>query len=327
MSARMHADQVDVDEELVRRLLAEQMPDWAGLPLTPVAEQGTDHALFRLGTGLVVRLPVIGWANGQAALEAAWLPRLAPHLPLEVSVPQALGDPGLGYPFRWSVHPWLTGDRLDPASVVAVELARDLAGFVRALRSCDTTGAGQFGSRGGPLSEPERDRGTRSALAAAGDVIDADAALAVWEGGCAAPEHPGPPTWFHGDLTAGNLLVRDGRLSGVLDWGPCGVGDPAVELHAAYQLFERDARVVFHRELDVDDATWARARAWAVSIAAMEIAYYRRTRPEFVSRSTRAIEQVLADPMSGGFDATASPSRSPQAAPDPPGVTRDLARG
>ena len=144
----MHADQVDVDEELVRRLVAEQFPTWAGLPLAPVAEQGTDHALFRLGNELVVRLPVIGWADGQAALEAEWLPRLAPHLPLEVTVPLALGEPGLGYPFRGSVNPWLTGDRLDPASVVAVELARDLAGFVRALRSCDTTGAGLFGSRG-----------------------------------------------------------------------------------------------------------------------------------------------------------------------------------
>ncbi len=291
----MHEDQVDVDEGLVRRLLAAQMPDWAGLPLTPVAEQGTDHALFRLGTGLVVRMPVIGWADGQAALEAEWLPRLAPHLPLEVSVPQALGDPGLGYPFRWSVHPWLTGDRLDPASVVAVELARDLAGFVRALRSCDTTGAGQFGSRGGPLSEATRDQDTRSSLEAARDLVDADAALSVWEAGRAAAAWSGPPTWFHGDLTAGNLLVRDGRLSGVLDWGPCGVGDPAVELHAAYQLFEPDARAVFRRELPDDDETWLRARAWAVSIAAMEVAYYRGSRPDFVTRSIRAIEQVLSE--------------------------------
>jgi len=291
----MHEDQVDVDGGLVRRLLAEQMPDWAGLPLTPVAEQGTDHALFRLGTGLVVRMPVIGWADGQAALEAEWLPRLAPHLPLEVSVPQALGDPGLGYPFRWSVHPWLTGDRLDPASVVAVELARDLAGFVRALRSCDTTGAGRFGSRGGPLSDPGRDRDTRASLEAARGLVDADAGLSVWEAGRAAAAWNGPPTWFHGDLTAGNLLTRDGRLCAVLDWGPCGVGDPAVELHAAYQLFEPAARAVFRRELRDDDATWLRARAWAVSIAAMEIAYYRGSRPEFESRSIRAIEQVLSE--------------------------------
>ncbi len=291
----MHEDQVDVDEGLVRRLLAEQMPDWAGLPLMPVAEQGTDHALFRLGTGLVVRMPVIGWADGQAALEAEWLPRLAPHLPLEVSVPKALGDPGLGYPFRWSVHPWLTGNRLDPASVVAVELARDLAGFVRALRSCDTTGAGRFGWRGGPLSDPERDRGTRTGLAAARDVIDTDAALAVWDEGCAAPAHAGPPTWFHGDLIEGNLLVRDGRLSGVLDWGPCGVGDPAVELHATYLLLDAEARQVFRRELGADDAEWARARAWVVALAAAGISYYRETRPEFAERGVRMLEQVLAE--------------------------------
>ncbi len=296
----MHADQVDVDEELVGRLLAEQFPDLAGRPLAPVAEQGTDHVLYRLGTERVVRLPVIAWADGQAAREAEWLPRLAPHLPVQVSVPRALGRPGLGYPFRWSVNRWLPGRRLDPASVVTVELARDLAGFVRALRSCDTTGAGRPSSRGLPLSEPERDAETRTALAVIGDLVDATAALAVWEEGQAAPPWEGPPTWFHGDLTAGNLLVQDGRLSGVIDWGPCGVGDPAVELHAAYQLFEPDTRQIFRRALDDDGTMWARARAWAVSMAAMEISYYRHTREEFVSRSIRAIEQVLADPMSAG---------------------------
>jgi aminoglycoside phosphotransferase (APT) family kinase protein len=300
MSVRMHADQVDVDEWLVSRLLAEQFPDWAALPLTPVPEQGTDHALYRLGTELVVRMPVIAWADGQAALEAEWLPRLAPHLPVQLSVPRALGEPGLGYPFRWSVNPWLPGRRLDPASVVTVELARDLAGFVRALRSCDTTGAGRPRSRGLPLSAPERDADTRAALAVIGDLVDATAALAVWEEGQAATPWEGPPTWFHGDLTAGNLLVGDGRLSGVIDWGPCGVGDPAVELHAAYQLFEPDTRQVFRLVLGDDDAMWARARAWAVSMAAMEISYYRHTREEFVSRSIRAIEQVLADSMSAG---------------------------
>lgn len=296
----MHADQVDVDEELVARLLAEQLPDWAGLPLAPVAEQGTDHALYRLGTELVVRMPVIAWADGQAALEAEWLPRLAPHLPVQLSVPRALGEPGLGYPFRWSVNPWLPGSRLDPASVVTVELARDLAGFVRALRSCDTTGAGRPSSRGLPLTRPERDSDTRAALAVIGDLVDSTAALAVWEEGQAATPWEGTPTWFHGDLTGGNLLVQDGRLSGVLDWGPCGVGDPAVELHAAYQLFEPETRQVFRQALGDGDAMWARGRAWAVSIAAMEISYYRHTRDELVSRSIRAIEQVLADPMSAG---------------------------
>jgi aminoglycoside phosphotransferase (APT) family kinase protein len=184
--------------------------------------------------------------------------------------------------------------------VVTVELARDLAGFVRALRSCDTTGAGRPSSRGLPLSEPERDADTRTALAVIGDLVDAPAALSVWEEGQAAAPWEGPPTWFHGDLTAGNLLVRGGRLSGVIDWGPCGVGDPAVELHAAYQLFEPDTRQIFRRALDDDGTMWARARAWAVSMAAMEISYYRHTRGEFVARSIRAIEQVLANPMSAG---------------------------
>jgi aminoglycoside phosphotransferase (APT) family kinase protein len=184
---------------------------------------------------------------------------------------------------------------VDPSTVDAAPLAVDLAGFLRALQAVDTAGAGLFGSRGHPLSEPTRDRLTRASLAAAGDVVDAERALAVWEDAQAAPAWPGPPTWFHGDLNAGNLLTREGRLSAVLDWGPWGAGDPAVDLHAAYQLFDEASREQFRCEVGADHATWVRARGWAVSVAAMEIPYYRETRPEFAARSIAAIDAVLAE--------------------------------
>jgi aminoglycoside phosphotransferase (APT) family kinase protein len=291
---RMHDDQVDVTVDDVRRLLADQHPQWADLPLGPVAESGTDHALFRVGDDLVARMPVIGWADGQAEAEAAWLPGLAPSLGVAVSVPVALGRPDEHYPFRWSVNPWLPGERLDPATVDRGQLARDLARFVIDLRGCDTTGAPRATSRGLPLDRPERDLHTRRSLAAAADLVDAAAALAVWEEAQRTTPWSGPPTWFHGDLTAGNLLVREGRLCAVLDWGPA-TGDPAVELAAAYQLFDPASRAVLREAVGDDDAAWARARGWAVSIAAMEIPYYRDTRPEFAARSVRAIESVLAE--------------------------------
>lgn len=293
MAPRMHDDQVDVTVDDVRRLLAAQHPQWSRLPVVPVVEAGTDHALFRLGEDLVARMPVIDWADGQAAAEAARWPRLAPHLPVAVSVPVALGRPDDGYPFAWSVNPWLPGARPDAATDRRL-LARDLAAFVVALRGCDTTGAPATGSRGLPLDRPERDAATRRSLARAADLVDAPAALAVWEEAQRAPVWPGPPTWLHGDLTAGNLLCTDGRLSAVLDGAPV-VGDPAVELAAAYQLVDPTSRAVFRAAVGDDDATWARARGWAVSIAAMEIAYYRETRPEFAERSQRAVAAVLAE--------------------------------
>ena len=151
-----------------------------------------------------------------------------------------------------------------------------------------------FGSRGQPLAEPARDEATRDSLRRCADLVDTDAALRVWEEAQAAPAWDGPPTWFHGDLQRGNLLVRDGRLSGVLDWGPSGAGDPAVELAVCWNSMGPQARTAFREVLGPDEATWTRGRGWAVSIAAMEIPYYRDTVPAFRDRSIRAIHRVLS---------------------------------
>ncbi len=291
----MHGGEIDITEGTVRRLLASQFPEWADLPLSRVAETGTDHALFRLGDELVVRLPRLEGPDVQAALEAEWLPRLAPRLPLAVSIPIALGEPDDGYPFKWSVNPWLPGEPLDPARVDPARLSVELAEFVRALQSCDATGARLFGSRGQPLDEPERDRRTRESLAAAADLIDAPSALAVWEEAQQAPVHVGSPIWFHGDLTEGNLLVRDGRLSAVLDWGPFGAGDPACELHSAWLLLNRRGRQRFREIVGCDEASWQRGRGWAVSIGAMLIPYYRESAPAFARRGIAMIESVLSE--------------------------------
>lgn len=299
MSAgNMHGDEVVTDVSLVGRLLAAQFPRWADLPIEPVPSAGTDNALYRLGDDMAVRLPRIHWATAQVEKEHQWLPKLAPLLPLAIPVPLAMGMPGEGYPWHWSVYRWLEGenatmDRIADPRQAATELAQ----FIAALRRIDTTGGPPPGPhnffRGVPLEM--RDAETRAAIAALHDTLDADAATAAWEAALQAPAWPGPPVWIHGDLQSGNLLAVQGRLSGVIDFGGLGVGDPACDLMVAWNLLSAETRDVFRATLLVDDATWARGRGWALSVGLIALPYYRSTNPVLAGISRRAIDEVLAD--------------------------------
>lgn len=294
---RMHDDEVAVDEAVVRRLLESQLPDLAGLPLQRIEAWGTDHVIFRLGEHLSVRLPKIGWATGQGERESTWLPRLAPHLPVEVPVPVAVGRPADGFAHPWYVAPWLDGANPDPASDDLVPLAVDLAAFVRALQRIPATGAPSTrpGRRGGPLAAADSSTRVPAERLRAETGVDVDALLAVWEAGVRAPAWAGPAVWVHGDLMEGNLLVRDGRLTGVIDWGGLSAGDPAVELMVAWSLFDARSRAVYRDALGfVDDAMWLRGRAWAVSAALQALPYYRDTNPDIVARSWRTVRAVLS---------------------------------
>ena len=284
MPNRMHDDEVDLDDALVRRLLAAQMPDLAGRPLTIVEPWGTDHGIWRLGDDLVVRLPRIGWSAGQAELEATWLPRLARHLPVAVPEPVAVGDPGEGYPFRWAVHRWIPGEGAAPGRIGdPVEFALALAEVVRTLQAAPTDGAPAARHRARPLQA--YDAATRAVIDGARQVIDAPAALAVWEEALAAPPHAGPPVWVQGDLE-GNCLVRDGRLCGIVDWGGMCAGDPAVDVQVVWSpLFTDASRRAFLDALGVDDATLARSRGAAVNQACAALPYYLHTYPLIVERS------------------------------------------
>ncbi|MDQ1710877.1 MAG: hypothetical protein QOE45_327 [Frankiaceae bacterium] len=297
----MHADEVDTDPALVRRLLATQFPRWAGLPIEPVPSAGTDNALYRLGDDLAVRLPRYPSAARQVAKEHRWLPYLAPHLPFAVPVPLAKGEPAEGFPWHWSVCPWLDGenatlDRVDDPR----RLAADLAAFVSALRRVDPAGGPAPGphnfGRGVPLAV--RDDVTRSAIADLGRLVDTEAVTAAWDAGMRAPAWDGPPVWIHGDLSAGNLLAVDGRLGAVIDFGGLGVGDPACDLIVAWSLLPADARDVFREALQVDDAMWARGRGWALSVALIAMPYYLETNPEMVRTARHTITEVLGDPGS-----------------------------
>jgi aminoglycoside phosphotransferase (APT) family kinase protein len=297
-AARMHADEVDTDASLVRRLLASQFPQWADLPIEPVPSAGTDNALYRLGDDRVVRLPRRPAATAQVDKEHRWLPKLAPLLPLAIPVPLARGEPGEGYPWRWSVYRWLDGEiatveRLaDPCRA-----ANEIAQFVAALQAIDATAGPPPGRhnffRGVPLAL--RDPYTRAALAALGDLIDVGAATAAWDAALRAPVWHGAPVWIHGDLQPGNLLSVGGRLRAVVDFGCLGVGDPACDCIVAWNFFSGEAREAFRAALAVDDATWARGRGWALSTSLIALPYYRTTNPRLAAISQRTIDEVLGD--------------------------------
>ena len=298
MPGRMHADEVDTDPPLVSRLLADQFPQWAHLPIERFESSGTDNAIYRLGEDMAVRLPRIPGGTGTIDKELRWLPKLAPLLPVAISQPLAKGSPGHRYPWHWSVHQWLDGESVNVERMAdSVGLAQDLGGFVAALRRIDAAEgpiAGRDGSRGVPLAR--RDAATREAIVQLNGVVDTRAVTAAWEASVRAPTWQRPGVWIHGDLLSGNVLVDGrGRLSAMIDFGCMVVGDPACDVMAAWTLFEAEGREAFRSAIGVDDATWARGRGWALSFALIALPYYMHTNPVFVRDARRVIREVLAD--------------------------------
>ena len=281
-------DRTQIDAELARRLVDGQFPEWSDLPIHGVDLDGWDNRTFRLGSELSIRLPTGSWYAKQVEKEQRWLPRLAPQLPLPIPAPMAQGEPADGYPFPWSVYRWLDGEPAATASFGdPTRFATDLAGFLSALERIDAKDGPRPGEhnffRGGPLATYEGE--TLEAIEALGDAIPRDDALRVWEDAMATTWERGP-VWVHGDVAVGNLLVRDGRLAAVLDFGSSGVGDPACDMVIAWTFLSGPSRDRFRAELGVDDGTWSRGRGWALWKALI-------TMPGTEAR--RDIEQVLAD--------------------------------
>jgi aminoglycoside phosphotransferase (APT) family kinase protein len=298
----MHADEVATDVSLVNRLLAAQFPHWADLPIEPVPSPGTDNAIYRLGEDMAVRLPRVRGvrgATGKLEKECRWLPRLAPLLPLAIPVPLAIGKPGEGYPFTWSVYPWLKGETANVERIDDLgEAAADLAQFVAALQRVDAADGpppGEHNSfRGVPLAT--RAESTRAAITSLGGTIDVAAVTAAWEAALLAPEWRRAAVWIHGDLDSRNLLVEQGRLSAVIDFGCLGVGDPACDVMVAWKILSADTRDIFRAALSVDEATWARARGWALSQALIALSYYTlETNPALIREARQWMADVLAD--------------------------------
>ncbi|MEU9951106.1 aminoglycoside phosphotransferase family protein [Streptomyces sp. NPDC047939] len=294
MSAgRMHADEPETDDALVRRLITAQFPHWSGLRVERVGAAGTANAMYRLGADLVVRLPRTAGSADDTAKEQHWLPRLASSLPVAIPAPLGAGVPGEGYPHPWSVYGWLDGSC--PAvgdTAEAVPLARDLARFVTALHCVDPTG-GPPSYRSEPLAA--RDTAVREALADLTTEIDTAAAAEIWQTALRAPAPAGPPVWIHADLQPGNMLTADGRLTAVIDFGCLGLGDAAVDLIAAWYVLPAAARDTFRTAVEADDAAWARGIGWALSIALMELQHYRETNAFMADTARHVIAEILAD--------------------------------
>ncbi|CAN7374864.1 aminoglycoside phosphotransferase family protein [Rhizobium sp. LjRoot98] len=297
-TTRMHDDELDINRPLVSRLIAEQFPAWAGLPLKPVQSAGTDNALYRLGSDMVVRLPRRMDAALQVEKESRWLPRLAPDLPLAVPVPLALGTPTAGYPFHWSVCRWLPGEDAVTTPIFDLnEAAVSLSRLISALRKIDATGGPPPGahnfSRGASLAS--RDAQTRAAIKNLGGTMETAPLTQAWDAALEIEPWDKPPVWLHGDIHAGNLLTAQGRITAVIDFGGLGVGDPACDLMFAWNLLSAEARATLRLQQTVDGATWGRARGWALSVAIVALPYYLHTNPALVGISRHAISQVLAD--------------------------------
>ena len=297
MRAAQTRDDVLITSGLVAALIREQFPQWSERVVVPVEPGGWDNRTFRLGDDLLVRLPSHARYVPQVSKEHRWLPALAPLLPLPVPTPVALGEPGNGYPWPWSVYRWLDGAAPSLANVADTHaFARELAAFLRALQSIDATSAPTPGEhnffRGGLLSTYDGE--TREATAALSDRIDASLATAIWEAALSSTWQQ-PSVWLHGDVAPSNLLVRDGRLAAVIDFGSCAAGDPACDLTMAWTFFTGPARATFRDEMLLDAATWQRARGWALW-KALIVACGKTGTAEAARDAWRVLGELLAEP-------------------------------
>ena len=293
----MDDDPPPIDGALVRHLVSTQFARWAQLAIRPVENGGWCNRVFHLGEEMIVRLPRHRAYAEQTAKEYRWLPRLAPLLPLAIPEPLAIGEPAAGLPWQWSIYRWIEGDPALPERIAdRAVFAADLGGFLGAMQRLDTMQGPPPGPhnfhRGGLLAT--YDAQTRQAIAALAGKVDTGAVVDVWEAALSAA-WTAAPVWVHGDVGVGNLLVRDGRLCAVIDFGNLAVGDPACDLAPAWTVFDGPSREAFRATLALDAATWARGRGWVLWKALIIAAGLTSSNAFADSRPWRVLEEVLAD--------------------------------
>lgn len=285
---------ISIEIPLVKRLVTSQFPQWKDLPIRPVAKSGWDNRTFHLGETMLVRMPSAPEYAHQVEKEYRWLPKLAPFLPLEIPTPLALGRPGEGYPFHWSINRWIEGE--SASSKQSTDVAVSLADFLLALERIDPangplTGADNF-YRGGSLNHYDSE--TKRSLAVLKNRIDTRAAEEVWETALSTSwKHP--PVWVHGDISPGNLLMRKGKLCAVIDFGQLAIGDPACDLAIAWTFFKDESRKVFQEKMQLDKDTWARARGWTLWKALIVAAGFTNPNNNESAQCWKIIEEVLKE--------------------------------
>jgi aminoglycoside phosphotransferase (APT) family kinase protein len=309
----LHDDEIPIDLGLVRSLVDGEFPQYADLPLRRLAASGSTNALFRLGNDLLVRLPRQPGNGAVIEKEQLWAGEFASRLPVKVPQIVAVGRPSQGYTEQWSIVGWLPGDHPaacgpdEPPTEQRAQLARDLADVIIALRSVPLSPAAILdpalrGYRGGALAGI--DDWVRTSIEGCRSIpgfdLDLDLVLAIWENALDLPgaHEPGPDSWYHGDLVAENLLLTNGRLSAVIDFA-VSIGDPTIDLHGAWEIFDQPARQLFRKRLGIQDADWLRGRAWALGLALGTFTYYWDTMPGRRENRLTMARNVLADALQG----------------------------
>lgn len=286
---------MQIDAELVKQLVATQFPQWADLPVSPVKLSGWDNRTFHLGDVMSVRLPSAESYASAVLLEQEWLPKLTSRLPLPIPAPLAMGQPGSGYPWRWSIYRWLPGEVATREGVADLNaLAAGLAKFLQSFQAIDPAGGPTRKFRGGSLEMWRAQAEEALTRLSKAGKTDTEAATEIWEAALTAPMRT-TPVWFHGDVAAGNLLVVDGKLSAVIDFGGLGVGDPACDMTIAWTLLDAPSRQVFRDTLGVEDPIWNRGRGWALWKAMIVVSGMIETNAIEASSSQYAIDQLLLD--------------------------------
>jgi aminoglycoside phosphotransferase (APT) family kinase protein len=288
---------MEINVSLVKQLVAEQFPEWTQLPIEPVELSGWDNRTFHLGQKMMVRLPSAEGYTPQVEKEHRWLPRLAQHLPLPVPKPVAMGKPSKDYPWPWSIYQWIEGETASAERIEDIgQFASELAQFLSDLQQIDATGGPRAGAhsfyRGAPLVVYDGE--TRIAIEKLEGEIDQPTVTSLWEE-ATRTEWQKPPLWFHGDVAEGNLLVKNGKLSAVIDFGCAGIGDPACDLTIAWTFLYGESREVFRKALPLDHTTWVRGRGWALWKALITVLEYRNSDPVKAEKSRRVIDEVLDD--------------------------------
>jgi aminoglycoside phosphotransferase (APT) family kinase protein len=292
----MHKDELHIDEELARRLIHEQFPQWRGLDVRMVPTSATVNAIFHIGDSLAARFPLRGGdpdeVHRRLSQESAAAREFATVSPVPSPLPVALGRPGHGYPVPWSVQTWVAGhDGVAENPTGSEQFAEDLAALIRRLRAVPTRGRRFSGKgRGGHL--PDHDDWVALCFDRSEGLLDVHPLRALWAQLRVLPDAD-ELVMSHGDLTPPNVLVDAGRLTGVLDTGGFGPADPALDLVAAWHLLDDRQRVLFRRLLPCGDVEWRRGVAWALQQAIGLVWYYAETNPVMSSWGRRTLDRIV----------------------------------
>lgn len=289
----MHDNEFTVDEDLVISLLKQQYPDLLKFSISKIKHYGTDNAIFRIGKEYVIRLPRFNCAAKQIEKEQIWLPKFEGLLPFKIPVPIKVGNPSEEFPYYWYVYDWIQGvDAYSKPPSDFNQVAKDLALFIKALWEVATDNA-PLSRRGLPLNT--QDKLVCEAISSLKDTIDTNTISNIWQECLSVSNWNKPPVWLHADLLPSNLLLKNGKIHAVIDFGLTGIGDPACDLIPAWCLLDSNSRIIFKEYLGVDEDTWRRGKGWALSIALIIIPYYLNTNPVLVSVARRIIKEITHD--------------------------------